>query len=154
MRHYDIAALCLNLVNCGIHSTLQNVLAAKIAAALNHLTAKNWCRLAWTNLSWQDKTWAEFSSLDLAMFVQAMNWIHFVKQPHLKLKTQPKQLIGSLPLTFKLPALGYAKGKQVSKSYLNILTLVWYGIIGNIEIKITKPHKKQFLFFYKNFWCS
>ncbi len=38
MRHYDIAALCLNLVNCGIHSTLQNVLAAKIAAALNHLT--------------------------------------------------------------------------------------------------------------------
>ncbi len=38
------------------------------------------------------------------MFVEAMNCIHFVKQPNLKLKTQPKQLLGSLPLAFMLPA--------------------------------------------------
>jgi len=44
------------------------------------------------------KPWAEFSSLDSAVFVQAMNSIHFVKQPNLKLKTRPKQILGSLPL--------------------------------------------------------
>jgi hypothetical protein len=47
--------------------------------------------------------WAEFSSLDSAVFVPAMDWIHFVKQPNLKLKTQPKQLLGSLTLAFELP---------------------------------------------------
>jgi hypothetical protein len=49
------------------------------------------------------QTWDEFSSLDSAEFVQAMNCIYFVKQPSLKLKTQPKQLLGSLPLAFELP---------------------------------------------------
>jgi hypothetical protein len=58
---------------------------------------------AWTNLSYQDKTWAEFSSLDSAVFVLAMNCIHFVKQPNLILKTQPKELLGFLPLAFELP---------------------------------------------------
>jgi hypothetical protein len=37
------------------------------------------------------------------VFVQAMNSKHFVKRPNLKLKTQPKQLLGSLPLAFELP---------------------------------------------------
>jgi hypothetical protein len=29
--------------------------------------------------------------------------VHITKQPNLKLKTRPKQLLGSLPLAFKLP---------------------------------------------------
>jgi hypothetical protein len=33
-----------------------------------------------------------------------MNCTHFVKQPNLKLKTRPKQLLGFLPLAFELPA--------------------------------------------------
>ncbi len=41
---------------------------------------------------------AKFSSLDLSVFVQAMNCTHFVKQNNLKLKTRPKQLLGFLPL--------------------------------------------------------
>ncbi len=32
-----------------------------------------------------------------------MKYTHFVKQPNLKLKTRPKQLLGSLPLSFELP---------------------------------------------------
>ncbi len=32
-----------------------------------------------------------------------MNCTHFVKRPNLKLKTRPKQLLGSLPLAFELP---------------------------------------------------
>ncbi len=46
---------------------------------------------------------SSFSSLDLAMFVQAMNCIHFVKQPSLNMKIRPKQLLGYLPFAFKLP---------------------------------------------------
>jgi hypothetical protein len=59
--------------------------------------------ISWTNLSYQDKTWDEFSSLDSAVFVLAMNCIHFVKQPNLILKTWYKQLLGFLPLVFELP---------------------------------------------------
>jgi hypothetical protein len=36
-----------------------------------------------------------------------MNCTHFVKQPNLKLKTWPKQLLGFLPLAFELPGLAY-----------------------------------------------
>ncbi len=32
--------------------------------------------------------------------------IHITKQPNLKLKTQPEQLLGSLPLAFMLPTVG------------------------------------------------
>ncbi len=39
------------------------------------------------------------------VLVQAKNYTHFVKQPNLKLKTRPKQLLGSLPLAFELPAM-------------------------------------------------
>ncbi len=53
-------------------------------------------KLTWQNLGRVVK------SLDSAMFVQAMNYTHFVKQPNLKLKTQSKQLLGSLPLAFEL----------------------------------------------------
>jgi hypothetical protein len=52
------------------------------------------------NLSLQDENWVEFSSLDSTIFVQGMKCIHFVKQPNLKLKTWPKQLLGSLQLAF------------------------------------------------------
>ncbi len=34
-----------------------------------------------------------------------MNCAHFIKQPNLKLKTWPKQLLGFLLLAFELPAL-------------------------------------------------
>jgi hypothetical protein len=33
-----------------------------------------------------------------------MNYTHIVKQPNLKLKTRPKQLLGYLPLAFELPS--------------------------------------------------
>ncbi len=33
--------------------------------------------------------------------------VHITKQPNLKLKTRPKQLLGSLPLAFALPSLAY-----------------------------------------------
>jgi len=55
-----------------------------------------WHHQSWTNFSQQDGTWAEFSSLDSAVFAQAMICTHFVKRPNLKLKTRPKQLLGSL----------------------------------------------------------
>ncbi len=32
--------------------------------------------------------------------------VHITKQPNLKLKTRPEQLLGSLPLAFALPGLG------------------------------------------------
>ncbi len=54
------------------------------------------------NLSVQEETLAEFSSLGSAMLVWAMNCTHFVKQPNLKLKTRPRQLLVSLPLAFTL----------------------------------------------------
>jgi hypothetical protein len=34
--------------------------------------------------------------------------VHITKQPNLKLKTRPKQLLGSLPLAFALPARVYS----------------------------------------------
>jgi hypothetical protein len=34
------------------------------------------------------------------------------KQPNLKLKTQPKQRLGSLPLAFTLPARAYVYGNS------------------------------------------
>ncbi len=46
----------------------------------------------------KDETWAEFSSLDVAMLVYAMNFHSLYKQPNLKLKTQPGQLLDHLLL--------------------------------------------------------
>ncbi len=41
------------------------------------------------------------SRLDRACIGHAI--VHITKQPNLKLKTRPKQLLGSLPLAFVLP---------------------------------------------------
>jgi hypothetical protein len=38
--------------------------------------------------------------------------VHITKQPNLKLKTRPKQLLGSLPLAFALPAWTFCNGEE------------------------------------------
>jgi hypothetical protein len=53
-----------------------------------------------TNLSLQGKTWAEFSTLDASIFVYAMQLHALPKQASLKLKTQPKRLLGYLQLAY------------------------------------------------------
>ncbi len=60
-------------------------------------------------LSWQDSTWAGFSTLDVAVLVYAMQLSLQQKQPNLKLKTQPKLLLGYPPLVFVLTALRYER---------------------------------------------
>jgi hypothetical protein len=58
---------------------------------------------AWTNLSYRDETWAEFSTLNVGMLAHAVQLrSEELKQPNLKLKTRPKQLLGSRPLVFLL----------------------------------------------------
>ncbi len=51
------------------------------------------------NAQQQDETLAEFSTLEMAMCMQC----YTIKLPNLKLKTRPKQLLGSLPLDITLP---------------------------------------------------
>ncbi len=52
----------------------------------------------WTNLSWQDEPWAKFSTLEGAA-CHAMHLLHSIAiRPNLELKTQPKQILGYLPL--------------------------------------------------------
>jgi len=41
--------------------------------------------------------------------------LYKTKQPNLKLKTQPKQLLGSLPLAFAFPALAYFTAASATK---------------------------------------
>ncbi len=48
-------------------------------------------------------TWAEFSTLNVGVFIYTLQLCSLQQQPNLKLKTQPKQLLGSLPLAFMLP---------------------------------------------------
>ncbi len=55
------------------------------------------------NFSQQDETWAEFSTLDLAICMMSVSGVINIKLPNLKLKTQPKQLLGSLQLVIALP---------------------------------------------------
>jgi hypothetical protein len=52
---------------------------------------------SWANLGKQDETWAEFSTLKVYVFVFTMH-LHPQKQPNLKYKTRPKQLLGSISL--------------------------------------------------------
>ncbi len=63
--------------------------------------------LAWTNFSWQDKPWAEFTTLE----VDPCHAMHLVRSiaiwPNLELKTQPKQLLGSLPLDIAIPSVSH-----------------------------------------------
>jgi len=62
--------------------------------------------VAWTNFSLQDKPWAKFSTLEVAA-CKNMNLLPGVAiQPNLELKTQPKQLLGSLPLVIALLGCG------------------------------------------------
>ncbi len=58
---------------------------------------------SWTNFSLQDEPWAEFSTLEVAACVTMHLRSGVAKQPNLELKTQPKQLLGSLPLVIALP---------------------------------------------------
>jgi hypothetical protein len=51
-----------------------------------------------------DKTWAEFSTLEVAIFMLQIYGVIESKLPNLNLKTQPIQLLGSLPLDIVLPA--------------------------------------------------
>jgi hypothetical protein len=66
--------------------------------------------LPWTNCSWQDEPLAEFSTLEVA----ACHAMHLLPSiaiwPNLQLKTQPKQLLGSLPLDIVLPVLTEGEG--------------------------------------------
>ncbi len=41
----------------------------------------------------------------MGVLVYVIQWHSWQKQPNLKLKTQPKQLVGFLPLGFALPTL-------------------------------------------------
>ncbi len=56
------------------------------------------------NLSQKDETWVEFWTLDVGMQAYVMQLFSKQKQPNLKLKTWLKQLLGSLSITFALPA--------------------------------------------------
>ncbi len=79
--------------NCGKHSV----------PLIYHLERElSFTRTQWRKLSYQDKTWAEFSTLDLGACLGCAI-VHITKQSNLKLKTLPKQLLGSLPLAFTLP---------------------------------------------------
>ncbi len=59
------------------------------------------------NFSWQDEPWAEFSTLEVAA-CHAMHLLHSIAiWPNLDLKTQPKLLLGFLPLDIALPGQPY-----------------------------------------------
>jgi hypothetical protein len=62
--------------------------------------------------------------------------VHITKQPNLKLKTRPKQLLGSLLLAFALPTGGQAKSTgmpPVQKSEQNWVTnLSLYKHLDNL----------------------
>jgi hypothetical protein len=57
----------------------------------------------WTKFNQQGETWAEFSTLDMGVLSHHALSFVTTKQPNLKLKTQHKQLLDSLPLAFVLP---------------------------------------------------
>jgi hypothetical protein len=61
------------------------------------------------------QNWAEFSTLDEDVLVSPMKLLSSQKQPNLKLKTQPKQLLGYLLLAYALP-----RSNEFSKTFLNI----------------------------------
>ncbi len=52
------------------------------------------------------KIWAEFSALDMAVPKSNALFGWPKKQPNLKLKTRPEQLLVSLPFDFALPSCG------------------------------------------------
>ncbi len=57
------------------------------------------------DLSWQNKPWDEFSTLEVVA-CHAMHLLRSIAiRPYLELKTQPKQLLGSLPLDIELPCV-------------------------------------------------
>jgi hypothetical protein len=56
----------------------------------------------WSIFSKQDKTWAEFSTLEVAALAPCTYAGKKQKLPILKLKTQPKQVLGYLQLHFVL----------------------------------------------------
>jgi hypothetical protein len=55
------------------------------------------------------QNWAEFSTLDEAVLAYAMQLHSSLKQPNLKLKTRPKQVLGYLMLAYGLPVVSFRK---------------------------------------------
>ena len=56
------------------------------------------------NLANGTKPGLTFSTLNLGIFIYTLLLCSLQKQPNLKLQTQPKQLLGYLPLAFALPS--------------------------------------------------
>ncbi len=87
------------------------------------------------------------SSLGSVVLVQAMNCIHFVKPPNLKLKTWPKQLLGYLPLAFELPNETHTFSTY-SEMWRN-----WNIFVTGLTKKIM-PFKNRQKFERKPFWIG
>jgi hypothetical protein len=84
---------------------------------------------SWTNFSLQDKPWAKFSILEVAACIPCIYCPVWQYNPNLQLKTQPKQLLGSLSLVIALPETVCIKSMsllRISKMFLQkMLTLVF-----------------------------
>jgi hypothetical protein len=59
------------------------------------------------------KIWAEFSTLGMAEPTSLALFAWQTKQPNLKLKTRPEQLLVSLPFDFALPGCGKTHDKSI-----------------------------------------
>ncbi len=77
------------------------------------------------------------------------------KQQNLYLKTRPKQVLGSLPLAFTLPALGKAKARankifivQASLAILKIF--LYHRLLISFEMKLYSSYSERFLFLGKS----
>jgi hypothetical protein len=58
---------------------------------------------------------AKFSTLDIGIWMYAMQFHSLQKQPNLKFKSHPKQLLGYHPLAFALPVKIYSKECKMCK---------------------------------------
>jgi hypothetical protein len=77
------------------------------------------------------------SRLSRACIVHAI--VHLRKQPNLKLKTWPKQLLGSLPLPFALPSITNAfsiVGNIVQ--HCHGFVSLWYGLVTFLIVAILR----------------
>jgi hypothetical protein len=68
-------------------------------------------------------------------------WCHQVKLPNLKLKTQPIQLSGSLPLDLALPA-----GMEASRLRMELVTAVKKFMVHALSDKISHRFISKSLF--------
>ncbi len=54
----------------------------------------------WADLGKEDKAWARFSTLEIGVSIYVKKFHTCQKQANLKLKTQPNNLLGCVPLAF------------------------------------------------------